>query len=66
MSRVVVNEITLVGSRCGPFPRAIGALSAGGVQVLPLIADRFPLERSVDAFARAASPGALKVLVEIS
>jgi threonine dehydrogenase-like Zn-dependent dehydrogenase len=66
MSRVVVNEITLVGSRCGPFSRAIAALAAGRIQVQPLISDRFPLQRGVDAFERAASPGVLKVLVEIS
>lgn len=57
---VVVNEVTLVGSRCGPFTRAIELLAAGAVKVRPLVSDVLPLEEYPSAFARARS--ALKVI----
>lgn len=40
----VVNELVLVGSRCGPFDKAIELLSRGAVQTAPLIAGTYPLE----------------------
>ena len=49
-SPLVVDEITIVGSRCGPFPRALELLAAGQVQVKPLVSGIFPLEQFVDAF----------------
>jgi threonine dehydrogenase-like Zn-dependent dehydrogenase len=49
-SPLVVDEITIVGSRCGPFPRALELLAAGQVQVKPLVSGVFPLEQFVDAF----------------
>jgi threonine dehydrogenase-like Zn-dependent dehydrogenase len=52
-SPLVVDEITLVGSRCGPFPAAIEALAAGGIVVEPLIEGIYPLERFEEAFERA-------------
>jgi threonine dehydrogenase-like Zn-dependent dehydrogenase len=63
LAPAVINEITIVGSRCGPFPPALGALAAGRVQVAPLVATTYPLADGVAAFAHAARPGALKVLV---
>lgn len=62
-SRLVVDEITVIGSRCGPLPAALEALSAGAVEVEDLIDDRFPLEAAPRAFERAAEPGVLKVLL---
>jgi threonine dehydrogenase-like Zn-dependent dehydrogenase len=62
-NRVVVDEVTIVGSRCGPFDRAIDLLVAGAVDVASLVSARYPLERGADAFAHAARPRALKVLV---
>jgi len=62
LAMAVVNEVTIVGSRCGPFMPALASL-AGGVQVAPLIDAVYPLADAVDAFAHAARPGALKVLV---
>lgn len=62
-SRLVVDEITVIGSRCGPFPAALDALSAGAVRVEDLIDDRFPLDAAPRAFERAAEPGVLKVLL---
>jgi threonine dehydrogenase-like Zn-dependent dehydrogenase len=52
-----------VGSRCGPFPRALDALARGLVDVRALIDDRFPLADGLRALQRAAEPGVLKVLV---
>jgi threonine dehydrogenase-like Zn-dependent dehydrogenase len=65
MSRLVVDEITLVGSRCGPFPRALRALADKRVDVLPLIDVRIPLA-DASAVARAQEPGVMKVIVEMS
>jgi threonine dehydrogenase-like Zn-dependent dehydrogenase len=59
----VVNELTLVGSRCGPFPKALALLAVGAVEVLPLVTARYPLERALDAFEHAQRPGTLKVLL---
>jgi threonine dehydrogenase-like Zn-dependent dehydrogenase len=60
----VIDEITLVGSRCGPFDRALVALERGEVDVRPLIDERLPLERGVEALDLATRR--LKVLLEIS
>ena len=62
-SAVVVNELTLVGSRCGPFPKALALLAAGAVDVAPLVTARYPLDRALRAFDRARAPGTLKVLL---
>jgi threonine dehydrogenase-like Zn-dependent dehydrogenase len=64
LSRFVVDEITLVGSRCGPFAPALAALASGAVDPRPLIAARYPLADAVAAFEQAARPGALKILVD--
>lgn len=52
-SPLVVDEITLVGSRCGPFQAAIDALADGRIVVKPLIEGVYPLERFAEAFERA-------------
>ena len=65
-SMLVVDEITLVGSRCGPFAPALALLASGEVEVQDLIAARYPLRDGVHAFAEAARPGVLKVLVEVA
>ena len=63
-SALVVNELRIVGSRCGPFPTAIAALAAGKIDPTPLITARFPLSQAAAALAAAAQPGAIKVLFE--
>jgi threonine dehydrogenase-like Zn-dependent dehydrogenase len=63
---VVVDELTLMGSRCGPFAPAVKLLSEGRVDVTPLIHARYPLSDAVAAFEHAQRPGVLKVLLEIS
>jgi alcohol dehydrogenase len=61
---IIVNELTLVGSRCGRFEAALPLLSHPLVRVEEMIADRFPLAEAPQAFARAAERGVLKVLLE--
>lgn len=59
----IVNEVTLVGSRCGRFEPAIGMLASGRVRVDQLISEQFPLGRAAEAFRQAAAKGVLKVLL---
>jgi threonine dehydrogenase-like Zn-dependent dehydrogenase len=66
LSSLVVDEITVIGSRCGPFVRALGLLEVGLVDVLPLIQARYPLEEGREAFRQAAGKGTLKVLLDIN
>src|SRR5687768_4036922 len=61
----VIDEVTLVGSRCGPFDQAIHALEHGLVDVEPLITDRFNLANGLMALQRAQQKGVLKVLIEM-
>jgi threonine dehydrogenase-like Zn-dependent dehydrogenase len=63
-AQFVIDELTLVGSRCGPFDRAIAALDCGEVDVRPLIQERLPLERGVEALDLARQR--LKVLLEVN
>ena len=62
---VIVDEITLVGSRCGRFEPALKLLESGAVDVTPLISDRMRLANAPQAFARAAEKGILKVLLTL-
>jgi threonine dehydrogenase-like Zn-dependent dehydrogenase len=59
----IVNEITLVGSRCGRFEPALKLLASGKVRVGDLISDEFSLDRAPEAFRCAATNGVLKVLL---
>jgi 2-desacetyl-2-hydroxyethyl bacteriochlorophyllide A dehydrogenase len=61
---IVINEIMLVGSRCGPFGSALRLLASGAIDPAPLIDARYPLSKGLTAFEHAARPGALKVLLE--
>jgi len=61
---LVVNEITVVGSRCGRFEAALPLLERRLIRVEPMVTARFPLAEAPAAFARAAQRGALKVLLE--
>jgi alcohol dehydrogenase len=63
MSGLVVDEITLLGSRCGPFGPALRLLTSGLVDPRRLISETFALDNAEAAFARAAAPGVLKVLL---
>jgi threonine dehydrogenase-like Zn-dependent dehydrogenase len=60
---LIVNEITLVGSRCGRFEPAIELLRLGAIDVSSMISERMPLASAPAAFERAAQRGVLKVLL---
>jgi threonine dehydrogenase-like Zn-dependent dehydrogenase len=64
LTRVVVDEIRVVGSRCGPFPAALKLLAEGLVDVASLIEARYSIDDAIEAFDHAAKPGVLKVLLD--
>jgi 2-desacetyl-2-hydroxyethyl bacteriochlorophyllide A dehydrogenase len=64
-SSIVVDEINIIGSRCGPFEPALKLLEKCEVDPSVLISDQFKLGESLKAFERAAQPGVLKVLLEV-
>lgn len=66
LNRVVVNEIIITGSRCGPFKPAINAIRSGDVNINPLISSRFSMEEWEKAFQAARKKGSLKVIIEVS
>jgi threonine dehydrogenase-like Zn-dependent dehydrogenase len=63
LAPIVINEITVIGSRCGPFPDALKALAEKSVSVAPLIETGFPLTQALAAVHHAGRPGARKVLL---
>lgn len=68
LTSVVVNEVTVVGSRCGDrddFETAPAWLVAGTIDVAPLVEATYPLAEFERAFEHAARPGALKVLLDL-
>lgn len=62
-SSVVVDEITLIGSRCGPFAPALRLLAEKAIDVRPLLQATYPLQEALTAFDHAQRPGALKIAV---
>jgi threonine dehydrogenase-like Zn-dependent dehydrogenase len=65
-SSLVVDEITLIGSRCGPFAPALELLASGRVDVKPLIQGHYPLREGIKAVEQAKTKGVLKVLLDMS
>jgi alcohol dehydrogenase len=59
----VIHEVTVLGSRCGPFAPALRLLEAGLVDPAPLISEVLPLDRGVEGLERAREAGVLKVLI---
>jgi threonine dehydrogenase-like Zn-dependent dehydrogenase len=64
MAPLVVNEVTLIGSRCGPFKPALKALSKGIVKVSKLVDAIYGFEEYREAFEKAEEPATLKVLLK--
>jgi threonine dehydrogenase-like Zn-dependent dehydrogenase len=62
---IVIDELTLVGSRCGPFAPAIEALTSGRVRPEPMVDAVLPLAQAEEAMRRAATPGTLKVILDM-
>lgn len=65
LAPIVIDEIRVQGSRCGPFPPALRALSQKLVDVRPLISARYTLNEGLEAFERAGQRGVLKVLMQV-
>jgi len=63
LAPIVINEITLVGSRCGRFEPALDLLGSHRIQVRPLIETRYGLRQADEAFRHAGRPGARKIIV---
>jgi alcohol dehydrogenase len=66
LAPVVIDEVTLVGSRCGPFPPALEALARGRLRPEDTIDGRFPLAEAERAFEAAGASGIRKVILEVS
>ncbi|HEX9133309.1 MAG TPA: alcohol dehydrogenase catalytic domain-containing protein [Ktedonobacteraceae bacterium] len=65
LAPIVIDEIRVQGSRCGPFAPALRALSQRRIDVLPLISARYSLDDGLEAFGYAGQKGMLKVLVRV-
>jgi threonine dehydrogenase-like Zn-dependent dehydrogenase len=63
LAPLVIDEISVIGSRCGPFQEAIRALAEKQVDVASLIHRRMRIEQGVEAMDLAGRPGMLKVLL---
>lgn len=64
LTRVAVDEIRVIGSRCGPFDAALRLLKAGVIDVESMIEARYPFDLAVKAVEHAGQKGALKVLLD--
>jgi threonine dehydrogenase-like Zn-dependent dehydrogenase len=64
LAPLVINEINLVGSRCGIFSDALEALAARQISVVPLIEQVYPLAQGIEAIQHAGRPGARKILLQ--
>jgi threonine dehydrogenase-like Zn-dependent dehydrogenase len=64
-SALVVDEITVLGSRCGPFAPALELLRTQKVDVAPLIAAQYPLSEGLQAFSHAQQRGTMKILLDM-
>jgi alcohol dehydrogenase len=60
---IVIDEVSIVGSRCGPFEPALRLLEKDLIDVESLISAEYPIERGLEAFERAAARGMLKVQI---
>jgi threonine dehydrogenase-like Zn-dependent dehydrogenase len=63
-SSIVVDEINIIGSRCGPFAPALRLLEKREVDPTVLIMDQYKMTDAVKAFDHAAQAGVLKILLE--
>jgi len=66
MNQFVIHEISLIGSRCGPFPEALRMLKEEEIDPRPLIEEAVPLSEGLAAFEKAMRPGTMKILLQTS
>lgn len=64
LAPIVINEVRVVGSRCGDIQRAVDMLACGGVDPSGLVEARYPLARADEALAHAGRRGAMKILID--
>lgn len=64
-ANMIINEITLIGSRCGPFDKALSLLEKKVIDITPLITDVYPIKNGFEAFEIAKKPESLKVLIKM-
>jgi len=62
-AQIVVDEISLIGSRCGRFAPALDLLKKGAIELDSMISEEYPLSKAMYAMDRAAAPGVMKVLL---
>jgi threonine dehydrogenase-like Zn-dependent dehydrogenase len=65
LTPIVVNEISVIGSRCGLFQPAIEYLRTG-IDLSPIVQAVYPIENGIEAFEKANQKGSLKILIEIN
>lgn len=63
LTPIVVNELNVIGSRCGPFAPALALLASGAIDTAPLVAERYALADGLTAFECAAQSGMRKILL---
>ena len=66
LAPVVINEVQVIGSRCGPFAPALQMIADKTVRVESLITAEYPLDQAIHAFRHAEQPDTLKVLLHVS
>jgi threonine dehydrogenase-like Zn-dependent dehydrogenase len=66
LSQAVVNEIQIIGSRCGRFEPAIKLLKDQSVDVRPLITEKLPFDEGLRAFEKAAAANSMKIILQMS
>jgi len=66
LASVVVDEVTIIGSRCGPFAPALLSLAEKRIRVGPLISGIYSFSHAAEGFAKAQEKGFLKVLIDFS
>lgn len=66
LAPIVIDEVRIVGSRCGPFADALTGLQSGRINVHPLIYGRYPIDEAIEAIHTTATTPALKILLDIA
>ena len=65
LAPIVIDEITVIGSRCGQFAAALRLLESRRIDVKPLISDIFSIDKAIEAFERNKEKSSVKVLVKV-
>ncbi|OQB30234.1 MAG: hypothetical protein BWY09_02997 [Candidatus Hydrogenedentes bacterium ADurb.Bin179] len=61
----VVNEVRILGSRCGPFRPALEALAMGTIETRPMVSECYPLTDALRAMTRAEAPDVMKIILHM-